>query len=124
MKLKILNLTQHTPTSEQVEVVEPIPEIKIHIKTLLTFSSTPSPQEIRERAEKLADIAQRLGYKSAMIGGALWLMGPLEKALRKRGISPLYAFTTREVVEEKLPDGSIKKTTVFKHHGFVEGVVE
>jgi len=28
-------------------------------------------------------------------------------------------FTKREVIEEKQPDGTIKKTSVFKHGGFV-----
>ena len=43
----------------------------------------------------------------------------LEEALMKRGIVPLYAFSRREVVETPLPDGSVKKTQVFRHLGFV-----
>ncbi len=39
--------------------------------------------------------------------------------LAYRGITPLYAFTRRESVEEVLPDGSTRKTAVFRHAGFI-----
>lgn len=31
-----------------------------------------------------------------------------------------YAFSRRESVETQLPDGSVKKSSVFRHIGFVE----
>jgi len=123
--MKILNLTQHAPTPEQVAagVVEP-EEGKKKIQRLLTFEDLPTAEEIQERAEALARVAEVLtkeyGHDSVMIGGAPYLMSALEKALKERGIKPLYAFSKREVVEETLPDGSVKKTQVFKHQGFVE----
>lgn len=54
-----------------------------------------------------------------MVGGAPFFMAPLEAALRAVNIIPVYAFSKRESVEEKQPDGSVKKTQVFKHAGFV-----
>ena len=49
------------------------------------------------------------------------MMGQLEAALRALEVQPLYAFSVRESVETTLPDGSVVKTAVFKHGGFVEG---
>lgn len=59
---------------------------------------------------------------AAMIGGAPFLMPALEKALRTKGILPVYAFSQRESVEEIMEDGTVRKTAVFKHRGFVEAV--
>jgi len=46
-------------------------------------------------------------------------MGALERALQKRGIKPLYAFSERVSVE-KVIDCVVVKTNEFKHMGFVE----
>ena len=54
-----------------------------------------------------------------MIGGAPWLSEPLERALKREGFRPVYAFSKRISVEETLPDGTVKKTQVFRHEGFV-----
>jgi len=113
----ILNLTQHQGTPEQ-GVVEPTE--KGRVQALLTFSSLPSREEISERAAELAAIAEAAGATAAMIGGAPYLMAPLEASLRGRGIRPLYAFSVRESVETTDPDGTVRKTAVFRHKGFVE----
>lgn len=55
-----------------------------------------------------------------MIGGAPYLMAPLERMLKKSGYRPVYSFSERRSVEETLPDGSVKKTAVFAHVGWVE----
>lgn len=124
--MKILNLTQHFTTPEQVSagVVEPAEEDKQMIQKLLTFEDLPTSGGIQKRAEALARVAEILtkeySHDAVMVGGAPYLMSALEKALKERGIKPLYAFSRREVVEEQLPDGTVKKTQVFKHLGFVE----
>lgn len=62
------------------------------------------------------------GY-AVMIGGAPFLMGPLERALKELPYPPEwvgYAFSTRESVDEKQADGSVKKIAVFRHRGFVK----
>jgi len=123
---KILNLTQHKTTPDQLTagVVDPESPWKEGIQRALTFEDLPTPEEIQRRAEALAKIAEITkgiyGHDAAMIGGAPYLMSALERELRKRGIKPLYAFSKREVVEEQLPDGTVRKTQVFKHLGFVE----
>lgn len=125
MKMKtILNLTQHTATSEQIAagVFEPASAEKKEICELLTFEHLPDWECLRDRAIALAQIAEERGADAAMIGGAPFFMAPLERALFPRGIKPLYAFTLRESVDEVLPDGTVRKTAVFRHRGFVEAV--
>lgn len=127
----ILNLTQHTATPEQ-GVVEPAD--KATVAGLLTFEELPTVFDIAARARALAEIARahfdaHVGYlgggslgagKCAMIGGAPFLMSALEGALTEAGIRPLYAFSLRESAETVQPDGSVRKTQVFRHIGFVE----
>ncbi len=119
--MKILNLTQHAATADQVAAGVVEPANKALVQKMITFDTLPEGQEVEYRARSLATIAD--GYKAAMIGGAPFFMGPLERALAAAGVKVLYAFSTRESRDEKLPDGSIKKTQVFRHTGFVEAVV-
>lgn len=116
----IINLTQHNPTPEQVaDGVVDYPHIKAEVKELLTFNDIPSQEEILRRAEELTNIVKRYDGGSAMIGGAPYLMGTLEQTLKKARIQPLYSFTERVSVENNNPDGSVTKTAVFKHKGWV-----
>jgi hypothetical protein len=116
----ILNLTQHIAFHEQVSVGVIEPTDKLNVQKLLTFDDLPSQEELRERASQLADAAAQAKVKAAMIGGAPFFMGHLERALKERGVRPLYAFSQRESVDEKQPDGSTKKVGVFRHIGWVE----
>jgi hypothetical protein len=56
---------------------------------------------------------------AVMIGGAPYLMGPLTDALKDLGIEVCFSYSERVSVESSLPDGSVTKTSVFKHVGFV-----
>lgn len=117
---KIINLTQHASTAEQRAegVMDALDQNSI--KELLTFVSIPTPAEIKSRAETLAKIAANNDADAAMIGGAPYLMSALESALKNRGVKPLYTFSVRESVETVQPDGSVVKTNVFRHAGWVE----
>ena len=127
---KILNLTQHVATHEQLEagVFEPSEEDKKEIQKLLTFEEIPDTKELGTRAYCIGRIAIQYfddfddGASSgnAMIGGAPYFMNFLEDALKYEGIKPMYAFSKRESVDQVQPDGSVKKVAVFKHCGFVE----
>ena len=117
--MNIINLTQHPASPEQKSVGVTEPLNKAEIKNLLTFEEIPTGDEIVRRAIQIAEIAAKEGADVAMIGGAPYLMSALEHELKKLGIAPIYAFSKRECVEQTLPDGSVKKTTVFKHCGFV-----
>ena len=56
----------------------------------------------------------------AMIGGAPYLMAPLERELRRWRVTPLYSLSERRSEERQLPDGSVQKTQVHNHLGFLE----
>jgi len=144
MKRIILNLTQHPATPEQVSagVVEPSSELKKRIQALLTFEELPTYEEVKLRARKLVEVVddylddlEKRGIITAspegeanfevygvLIGGAPYLMAPLEEELKKSGFKPLYAFSKRTVEEVLRPDGIVEKKAVFKHAGFVEVV--
>lgn len=120
----MLNLTQHVATVEQIEagVVEPSAEVKKVIQELLTFNSLEETQEITERAFKLARIAKEHGAERVMVGGAPFLMGPLESMLAMGDITAHYAFSQRVVEEVTLENGTVEKKALFKHMGFVPPV--
>ena len=130
----ILNLTQHAFSAEQLEEfkladVEVIDLDTAHIRAQISFETMPSREEIIQRARDLArwtwDQVEALEAKGtvdvsrpiyAMIGGAPFFMGSLEKALGACDMAPCYAFSKR-VVREDPATG--QKTSVFKHEGFV-----
>lgn len=122
--MQILNLTQHSPTPEQIEagVVDVNPEHRVKLQSLLNFDKIPKRDDIVQRANAIAEIAMSYNCPKAMIGGALWLMSELEQALVlcPSNIQPVYAFSVRESVEHHNEDGTVTKKMVFKHIGFVE----
>ena len=119
--MKIVNLTQHPASKDQREVgVFDLQETEIAVlKGALTFFKAPNWAELKRRAKALAALANHSGAKAAMIGGAPYLMGHLETQLRLRNIKPLYAFSRRESKEVTLADGSVRKTNIFHHLGWV-----
>ena len=118
--MKILNLTQHQATPEQVGSGVAEPADKLRVRALLTFSAIPTKEEMVGKAEELAELALKEGANAAMVGGAPFFMSTLEDALKKRGIRVLYAFSVRESVDQIMENGSIKKVAIFRHVGFVE----
>ena len=120
--MKILNLTQHPATAEQIEqgVFDVPQEFKAQLCALLTFVSRPSRTEVVQRANALALFADQFNSAGdVMIGGAPFLMPFLHERLEHHCMTPYYAFSERVSVEEALADGSVKKTNMFKHVGFV-----
>lgn len=137
----LINLTQHQLTKEQFSHNgEYLAEIKFkpftdiskgsadYVKHILNFTSLPTRDVINNKAAALADYAEGLLSQAkndgdklfALVGGAPYLMGALETALKERGIQPLYAFSQRESVETINADGSVVKTAIFKHIGYIE----
>ena len=130
----ILNLTQHPATPEQVAagVVDLEGKNLERLKELLTFDSIEVAVKQRfDRAKQIADLVSRikLGDEDSlhedgtaihvMIGGAPYLMAPLENVLMKDNRVPVYAFSVRESVEQIQSDGSVVKNNIFRHKGFV-----
>lgn len=120
--MKITNLTQHVATPEQIvaDVVDLPADDRARLQQLITFHVIPSSEEIRERAEAVAQLAVKAGATTAMIGGAPFFMSALEKALCEAGVKPVYAFSVRESQDVVQADGSVRKVAVFRHAGFVE----
>lgn len=116
--MTIINLTQHAPTPEQSAAGVVNPTHWEAVKVLSTFDEVPTYSSLLFRAKVVTHIAKVHGASHAMIGGAPFFMRHLEDALHMQGIKALYAFSRRESVEETLPDGSVRKTNVFKHVGF------
>ena len=116
--MRRINLTQHDALPEQGCLPRTDADAA-EVATWLTFNTLPSLAEIVGRAQILVDIAVRAGADEAMIGGAPYLMVALDPALRMAGITPIYAFSLRQSVDERQPDGSVVKRTKFRHLGFV-----
>jgi hypothetical protein len=114
--LKIVNLTQHKSTKDQNVTDLEGKEAELLVRAL-TFDDMPSQEAINNRASVIASLA--VGFDAAMIGGAPYLMAPLEQALIKRGIAPYYAFSRRISEEREDEYGIVHKINVFKHEGFV-----
>ena len=122
---QIINLTVHKATAEQLGagVVDLPDELREQLIRLITFDELPSENHMVATAHDVgcmvALVAMITGVKSAMIGGAPFFDHHLRYALGIYGITPVYAFSKRvsEVVVGE--DGSVTKTTVFKHIGFV-----
>lgn len=128
----IINLTQHPATAEQIEagVVDLQGDQLELLKELLTFENVPQKGEVDDRAHDIALLAMMNGLggdddddpipTAAMIGGAPYLMGALERELiYGHFMCPMYSFTKRESVEQPQADGSVRKTAVFRHAGWV-----
>jgi len=119
----ILNLTQHNATAGQMEAGVVEPADKKVIQSLLTVSELPDIAEIKRRTDALAAIAASTGITSAMIGGAPWLMSALERALVAAGVVPVYSFSVRKSIETCNADGTVSKTSIFEHGGWVHANV-
>lgn len=123
----IINLTQHPATADQLAAgVADLPaDQRAILAKALTFESLPTRGEIVAAAGIIAGLAASAGPAphilpdAAMIGGAMWLMAPLAAAVEARGIEALFAFSQRESVDELQADGSVRKTAIFRHVGFV-----
>lgn len=121
----LINLTQHQLTQEQLQgAVQVGADVRDEVVKLITFNGLPTAGEIKGNANRLAEICCDMHASHAVIGGAPYLMRPLEQALRKVGVTPLYAFTERVAVEVTNPEtGEVTKTSKFNFAGWVEGVL-
>ena len=121
----LINLTQHNLTQEQLkDAVEVGNDVRDEVVKLITFSGLPTAGEIKGNASRLAEICRDMHASHAVIGGAPYFMGSLEQALRRVGVTPLYAFTERVAVEITNPEtGEVTKTSKFNFAGWIEGAL-
>ncbi len=119
----ILNFTQHKATPDQIEdhVWDLNDANRAELIKLLTFNEIPSNKEIKDRAIELTKLALAHSHfgTEVMIGGAPYLMSTLEYTLAEAGMKPVYSFTQRQSIETQNTDGTVTKTNVFKHIGFI-----
>lgn len=119
----ILNLTQHPATAEQKAqgVIDLSEDHRKQLNALLTFDEIPSDAEMGQRALDILAIAalQWPEIRQVMLGGAPFFMPSLDTTFSISGYECLYAFSRRESVEEVMADGTVRKTAVFRHLGFV-----
>lgn len=116
--MKIINFTQH-PALQVMKALGVFDAQRSIVESVITFTEIPSQEEMKARAESLAKIAMAEGADAALIGGAPYFMRPLEEALKRNDIKPVYAFTKRISQEMTLPDGSVQKVSKFVFEGFV-----
>lgn len=124
---RIINLTQHRATPEQLAagVVDLPAQDFEKLKELLTFDKAPNNNQKLFRALKVANLAKahmlndHTSLNCAMIGGAPFFMSALEKALECSNITHVYSFSARVSSEITLDDGTVTKTSEFKHLEFV-----
>ena len=121
----MLNLTQHALTAEQWRdgAVEPDQEMKAEIQKLITFDRSVMTEagQIEERAKALVALIRKEYplLNKAMVGGALYFMPALVRELKAVGIQPYFSYTDRVSTDVHNADGSVTKTLVFKHLGWV-----
>lgn len=128
--MTVINLTQHVASPEQVEagVLDLDGAYREMLLDILNFVGQPTSEDVLESARDLAFLMERCIKRfdepdlRFMLGGAPFLMAQLsnlevfDEDLQSR---ILFAFSERESVERTLPDGSVQKTAVFKHKGFI-----
>lgn len=116
----IINLTQHPATADQVAagVTANPPAGWGEVATFDDLDPETVGRQVGEAVNFAIHAARAAGAQTAMIGGALWLMAPLAAGLRKAGVTPVFAASRRESVEETTPDGVVKRA-VFRHIGFI-----
>lgn len=128
---RILNLTQHSATADQAaEGVVDLPGYeREQAMELLNFAECPDAADIADRVHDLALLASMSDAwgeagppadARVMIGGALWLMAPLAaELLHTHRLQPVFAFSRRESLDQPQQDGTVRKTVVFRHAGWV-----
>lgn len=120
--MKVINLTQHTPTPAQAAAVALVTlpdDVRAQVLALITFAPAEVNYEtLRERANTLAQIAANSSADYAMPGGAPFFQSFLENALLAQGVGFCYALSERIARDEIQADGTVRKVSVFEHAGF------
>lgn len=118
--MRILNLTQHRCTREQLEdgIENVLEKHRDQLERLLTFPSDYTLTCLSLSAKALAQLAHQLGYEAVMIGGMPALMSHLEREMMAMDISVGYARSERVSIDKPLPDGSgTEKVSIFRYCG-------
>jgi len=121
----ILNLSraQLTPELREAGVVELHETDRKALVKALSLKTAPGPYQIRKCAGIWADIAKvaagRLNTRKVLVLADSWLIGPLERELRARGLEPVHAFMQN--VQVQTPEG---RQSTRKFAGIVPSLAE
>lgn len=114
-----LNVTNH-PSSEwsleQREAAEKYGEIRD-----FPFPDVPvcwDSREVRKQAAVLAEEIAALAPAAVLCQGEMSMTYHLVRRLSEKGILVLCACSARKTKEENLPDGSVRRVSVFAFQGF------
>ncbi len=105
----ILNLSraQLTPELREAGVVELHETDRKALVKALSLKAAPGPYQIRKCAGIWADIAkvaaERANTRKVLVLADSWLIAPLERELRARGLEPVHAFM--QSVQVETPEG-------------------
>ena len=126
---KFIWCSPHQPTNDQIVELEGMGELvflrDLNAEMQAKIENTPDDAV---GAEKLAwnflEYLQENFHNFSVVQPAgnpmfQYLLGWIN-GIREEPVPVLYAYSVRECVEEKQADGSIKKTNIFKHKGFIE----
>jgi hypothetical protein len=130
--MKFFNVTNHDLTDEQRRAVEQagLEVVNLPEDLKARWSSVPPDADNETLLALVCDVAtfikaHDLGlYNIAMVQGEPVVCHNLAefvrfpRATKGMHVIPVVATTRRESVEEAQPDGSVRKTAVFKHVGF------
>ena len=124
--MRLINLTQHLGTEDQYKdgMIELSKEAKAELIPLLNFEEIPTKEEMLYRAYTLISkaIINQPDNDGFVIGGAGYFMPYLISWANKFNRKCYFSFTKR-MSEEKVINGSVVKTQVFKHLGWVEATL-
>jgi NAD(P)H-flavin reductase len=124
--MKIYILLNHVPTEEQVEdlkqkgfieIVEPTDQVKKIWSNIDPYLNELSRNRL---VSIIVDEILKNKVKAVWIQGENGMVFSIVSKLLSYGIDCYYSTTRREVNEIKMPDGSVQKTSIFRHVQFLK----
>lgn len=97
------------------EIVNLVVATEIEIKLDDCFTDTPFALSVAANNPS----GKRGMLVAAMISEPSWMVTPLTRLFREYAFEPVFSFPKEEIVEEIQLDGSVKKTSVIKHGGWI-----
>lgn len=124
---KMAWVANHAPGKEQIEMAKEMGyEVVLAPDWVLgKIGQVPpeaSEEDVAKIAVEVANWANSVPASAALVQGESGLVYSLVSLLMSMGIKCYHATTRREAVERQRPDGSVEKTSVFRHVRYREYV--
>jgi len=122
---KLLNVTSHNLTEDQKKAVGDSICVDMPAEVKGKWGQVPVDGDInsvKAHVQPVIDwiLAENTGETTALIAGAFSASFLVMEVCWASGIKTVEATTKRKVIEETMPDGSVKKTSVFEFVQFRE----